>query len=139
MSNHLFPNGKQRILEGSIAILTDSIKLALIGSGYTQSDTHTWYSDLGANVISTPVAMASKTSNVPTGGVFNAASVTFPAVASGSTISGLVIYKDTGTTTTSPLIVWYDTKADSTAISVATNGGDVTVNFSTGASRVFQL
>jgi hypothetical protein len=138
LANHLYPLGKQRILEGSIAALTDTLKLAMVTSAYVESDAHQWFSDL-AGVVGTPVALASKTTGVPTGGVLNAASVTFPSVASGSTVVGLVIYKDTGVAGTSPLIAWYDTKGDSTAISIVTNGGDITINWSTGASRVFQL
>lgn len=139
MANHCMPSYLQRALEGSIAILTDTIQLALINTGYVQSDAHVYQSDLGTYIVSTPVTLASKTTTVPTGGVFNAASVTFPAVPSGNTIIGLYIFKSTGTTTTSPLIAWYDTKGDSTAINIVSNGGDITINWSTGASRVFAL
>ncbi len=139
MANHLFPNGKKHLLQGDIAILTDTIKLAMVTASYVQSDSDEWWSAASANVVGTPQALASKTTTVPTNGVFNAANVTFSAVASGSTVAGLIIYKDTGVAGTSALIAWYDTKADTTAISIVTNGGDITVSWSTGASRVFSL
>jgi hypothetical protein len=51
----------------------------------------------------------------------------FTAVAGGSTVTGLWIYKDTGTASTSPLIAWYDTNASAAAISIVTSGGNITI------------
>lgn len=133
MANKLYPLGRQRFLEGSIAWLSDTIKVTAVTSAYTQSDAHDFYDDL-AGVVVTSSALAGKTS---TTGTADANDVTYTAVAAGSTITGLVVWKDTGVAATSPLIAWYDTKADTTAISVATNGGDITVAWS--ASGLFTL
>jgi hypothetical protein len=47
-----------------------------------------------------------------------------------------VIYKDTGVSGTSPLIAYIDT---GTNFPVTPNGGDITVQWSSGASRIFKL
>jgi hypothetical protein len=104
MANALYDLGRQAFLEGSIAYLTDTIKVALVKSSYTPStSTHQFYSDLtpGTHVIGTPQTLASKTS---TNGVADAADITFTAVTAGSTISYLAIYKDTGVAGTSSVL-----------------------------------
>lgn len=136
MANALYGLGRQAFLEGSIAFLTDTIKVALVKSSYTANlSTHQYYSDLtpASNVVGTPQTLASKTSTL---GVANAATVTFSAVASGSTIAYLAIYKDTGTASTSPLIALIDT---STGLPLSTNGGDITITWDTGANKIFKL
>jgi hypothetical protein len=57
MANALYDKGRQAFLEGSIAYLTDTIKVALVTNGYTPNlSTHQFYSDLtpGSNVVGTP-------------------------------------------------------------------------------------
>ncbi len=136
MANALYDLGRQAFLEGSIAYLTDTIKVALVKNTYTpNTSTHQFYSDLtpASNVVGTSQTLASKTS---TSGVANAANITFSSVTSGSTVSYLAIYKDTGVTTTSPLIALIDT---ATGLPVATNGGDITISWDTGANKIFKL
>lgn len=125
MANHLYPIGRQKWLEGAIAWLSDTIKVVAVDSSYTQSDAHDFLDDVpgGARVV-TSGALTGKTS---TNGTADAADVTYSAVAIGSTITGLVVFKSTGSDATSPLLVWYDTKSDTTPISVATNGADITI------------
>lgn len=135
MANHLFPTGRQKFLEGSIAWLSDTIKATLVSATYVQSDAHDFFDDV-SGVIATSSALAGKTS---TSGVAGANAWTYAAVAGGSTGTGIVVWKDTGTPATSPLIAWYDTKGDTTPISVVTNGGDIIVTPSTGADKMFRL
>jgi hypothetical protein len=136
MANALYDKGRQAFLEGSIAYLTDTIKVALVTNGYTPNlSTHQFYSDLtpGSNVVGTPQTLGSKTS---TNGVANAANVTYTAVTAGSTVTYLAIYKDTGSNSTSPLIALIDT---ATGLPVSTNGGDITVSWDTGANKILKL
>jgi hypothetical protein len=136
MANTLYDLGRQAFLEGSIAYLSDTIKVALVKNTYTpNTNTHQYYSDLtpGTNVVSTPQTLINKSS---TNGVANASSVTFSTVPGGSTVSYLVIYKDTGVNSTSPLIALIDT---ATGLPVSTNGGDITVSWDTGANKIFKL
>jgi hypothetical protein len=136
MADALYDLGRQKFLEGSIAYLTDTIKVALVKSTYTPNlSTHQFYSDLtpGTNVIGTPQTLASKTS---TNGVADAADVTFTAVSAGSTVSYVAIYKDTGTASTSPLIALIDTGV---GLPVMTNGGDISVTWDNGSLKIFRL
>lgn len=76
--------------------------------------------------------MASKTT---TAGIANAAAATFSSV-SGDQSEALVIYKDTGDAATSPLIAYIDT---ATGLPITPNGADITINWDTGANKIFKL
>ncbi len=81
----------------------------------------------GAAIIATSGNLASKT---VTSGVFDAADITITAV-TGATVEAIVVYKDTGTGSTSPLICWMD-------ISTFTpNGSDATIVWN--ASGLFAI
>lgn len=131
MASTLYPIGKKAILDGGIALLTDTIKVALLDTGtVAYNAAHDFYDDVSAGVVGTPQTLASKTT---TGGVFDAADVTFTAV-SGATVEALVIYKDTGTPSTSRLIAFIDT---GTGLPATPNGGDITIAFN--ASGIFAI
>lgn len=135
MSNALYDKGRQAFLEGSIAYLTDNIKAVLVDSGaYTVNlGTHQFLSDIASGArIATSGNLASKAS---TAGVASAANVTWAAV-SGVQSEYVILYKDTGTATTSPLISFMDT---ATGLPVTPNGGDITVTWDTGANKIFKL
>lgn len=108
----------------------DTIKCALVTSSYTYSAAHTNYSQVSANVLGTPQTLASKT---VTGGVADAADPQFTGVSSG-TVHSVVIYKDTGTASTSTLICFLDT---GTGFDLVANGGTITVTFN--ASGIFKV
>ena len=132
MANTLYDKGRQNFLEGGIAILTDTIKVALVDTGtYTFSQAHEFLSDL-TGVVGTAETLGTKTS---TSGVFDAADTTFTS-ATGATVEALVIYKDTGVAGTSPLIAYIDT---ATGLPATPNGGDITVTWDSGANKIFKL
>lgn len=134
MANALYGKGKEKLLSGSINLSSDTIKVALMSSAYSPNlSTDEFYSGISANVLGTPQTLSSKTITL---GVFNAANPTFPAVTSGSTASRLVIYKDTGLSSSSPLLAMIDTL---TGFPLATNGGDITVDWDDGTSKIFSL
>lgn len=136
MANALYAKGKEKLLSSTNAISldTDTIKVALVKNDYAQNlTTDEWYSDISASVVGTPQTLASKSI---AGGVFDAADVTWAAVASGSTFEAVVIYKDTGTAGTSPLLAYIDTI---TGFPLASNGGDITVQWDNGAYKIFAL
>lgn len=138
MANALYDKGREDFLDGSIDWDTDTIKVVACDSGYTANlSTHANLSDVPAAArVATSGALTSKT---VAAGVADAADVTFLAVASGKTITQLVIYKDTGAESTSRLIARIDTNASSQAISIPTNGGDITIQWDNGANRIFKL
>ena len=135
MANLVYPLYKQQILgAGGINLTSDTIKVALVTAGYTYSAAHQYYSDItpASNVIGTPQQI---TTPSVTNGVFNGAGVTFSAV-SGSQVTQLVLYKDTGTQGTSPLIAKIDT---GTGLPVTPNGGNITITWDAGANKIFAL
>lgn len=135
MSNALYDKGRQAFLEGSIAYLTDNIKAVLVDSGaYTVNlGTHQFLSDIASGArIATSGNLAGKTS---TAGVANASAWTWAAV-TGVQSEYVILYKDTGTATTSPLISFTDT---ATGLPVTPNGGDITFTPDSGANKIFKL
>lgn len=134
MANTLFDKGRQAFLEATVAWLTDTIKLVLVSSAYAPNvATNQFLSDIpiGAQVA-TSGAFVGKTS---TAGVANATNVTLPAV-SGAQCLYIVIFKDTGVAGTSPVLVIFDT---ATNLPITPNGGDIIVQWDTGANKIFKL
>jgi hypothetical protein len=131
MSNVLYPLGKKAILDGDVDLLSDTIKAALVDTGTTAySAAHDFYNDISGAVVGTPVTLGTKST---TGGVFDAADITFTAV-SGATCEAVVIYKDTGTPSTSQLLAFIDT---ATGLPATPSGGDINVNWN--ASGIFAI
>lgn len=133
MANALYPKWKEQLLQftANNNLSAGTVKVALLTSAYTYSSANQFYSSL-SGVVGTPQTIGSKTF---TNGTFSGGNVTFTAVASGSTVSALAIYIDTGTTTTSPLVAYIDTSV--TGLPVTTNGGDITITWN--ASGIFTL
>lgn len=133
MASVIYPKAKESFLSQNPAIDmdTDTIKAALIDTGtYTYSAAHQYYSSV-SGVVGTPATLASKT---VTNGTFDAADVTFTAV-TGNSVEAIIIYKDTGSAATSPLIAYIDSA--SSGLPVTPNGGDITVSWN--ASGIFSL
>lgn len=134
MANTLYTKGKEKILRGQINFETDVIKVALVANTYIQNvTTDEFLSSVSAAVLNTDQTLAAKSI---TGGAFDASDVTWPAVTAGATTEGVVIYKDTGSAATSPLIAYIDTI---TGFPLSTNGGDITVQWDNGAYKIFSL
>lgn len=134
MANALYAKGKERILGAQINLGSANIKAALVSSAYAQNlTTDEFYTSISANVVGTPVALTTKSI---TNGVFDADNVTFATVAAGSTCEAVVLYQDTGVEATSPLLAYIDTI---TGFPLATNGGDVVIQWDNGAYKIFSL
>ena len=135
MANTLFDFARQRFLEAQINWMTDTIKVILVDTGaYTpQTAVHQYLADIPISArIAGPVTLTAKAT---TGGAADAADVTFPAV-SGASIEAIVIYRDTGTESTSPLIAFIDT---ATGLPITPNGGDIIVTWDNGTNRIFKV
>lgn len=117
MASALFNGYKVNAIKGAIAPLTDTIKCALLTSSYSPDiDNNKFFSDVNANESSGTnytaggMTMASITiteDDVNNYGVFGAANVSWPT----STIANAryaVIYKSTGSASTSPLMCVID-------------------------------
>lgn len=136
MSNALYTKGKQALLDG-VDLSADTIKIALVTNAYTPNLGTDQYFDpaISGKTVGSDQAVGGKT---VTDGVFNFSTVTWTAVAGGSTVSYFVLYKDTGTPTTSPLIACIDSTTGA-ALPITTNGGDITFTPDSGANKFLKL
>lgn len=133
MANALYDKGREKFLTGAINASADTLKCALIKDTYAPTlGSDEFFSTLSSHVVGTPQTLASKT---VTGGVLDAADVTFSAVPTAA-VKYCAIYKDTGSAATSPLIALFDTAA---GLPVSTNGGDIIIAWDPGANKIFKL
>lgn len=137
MANAIYPKAKEQLLQAGINMSTGTIKVALVDTGvYTYGAAHEFIDAGGAadaidGFIGTAQTLGTKTF---TSGTFDAADSTFTAV-TGATVEALIIYLDTGVTTTSRLIAYIDTGV--TSLPVTPNGGNITITWN--ASGIFTL
>lgn len=106
MANALYPKGKEKILDADIDLLVDTIKAVLIDTAdETYNAADEFLSDVtGAGIVATSGALTGKTT---TGGVFDADNIDIASV-SGDTVEAVIVFKDTGSSASSPLIAWFD-------------------------------
>lgn len=134
MANTIYDSARKAFLEGQLNMLTDTIKVIAVDTGaYTvNTATHQFLSDIPSGARVTPaVELVNKST---AGGAFDADDVIFPAV-TGASIETVIIYKDTGTDTTSPLILYIDT---ATGLPVTPNGGEIVLAWDNGSNRIFR-
>lgn len=135
MANALYDGGREGFLDGSINYSTGTIKAVLVDTGaYTVNlSGNKFLSDIPSGArIATSGAFTTKT---VTGGVADADDLVFSAV-SGPTVEAVVIFNDTGTTSTSRLIAYLDTI---TGFPFTPNGGNLNLAWSNGSNRIFKL
>lgn len=134
MANALYPKWKEQLLQftANNNLSAGTVKVALVDTGtYTYNSANQFYSSVSSAVVGTPQTIGTKTF---TNGVFDGADVTFTAV-TGSSVEALVLYVDTGSAATSPLVAFIDTSV--TGLPVTPNGGDISITWN--ASGIFQL
>lgn len=142
MANAVFPKAKEGFLDGSIDLDTAVIKVALVRN-YTYSSSHSTVSDVtgsGATLHATSSALSSKT---VTSGVFDAADVTFTTPSSNASNHSLLLFQSSAVTggadvasSSQRVIAWIDT---GTGIPIVPAGGDITVVWDSGSSKIFSL
>lgn len=135
MANALYDKGREGFLGGDIAWDSDNIKCVLVDAAdYTVNlTTHQFLSDVpGAGRVATSANLTTKTI---VAGVADAADVTLSAV-TGDESEAVVLYQDTGVEGTSRLIAYIDT---ATGLPVTPNGGDITIQWDSGANKIFKL
>lgn len=135
MANKLYTPFLESCLKGEIDLLTSNVKLVLVDTGaYTHDVAHQYLSDVPSGArIATSGNLANKS---VTGAVFDADDVTISAV-SGASIEAFIIYIDTGTASTSRLVLFADTV--SSGLPVTPNGGSITVTFDSGSNKIFKI
>jgi hypothetical protein len=136
MSAFLFNTARGYFLGGGIAWGTDTIDTVLVTSAYApaSSSTDANLSDVasghrvGSNTTLTTATFAS--------GIADADDTTLTAVTTGSTATAIIIFKSTGTESTSHLVCYIDTY---TGLPVLTNGGNITIAWPTSGNKIFKL
>jgi hypothetical protein len=109
----------------------DTIKVRLVRvSAYTFNQSHEFASSLPAAIV-TDVTLGTKA--LAGDGTFDAADAVFSSVPGGAAIDALVIYKDTGSAATSPLLAYID------GFSVTPNGGDITIQWQATSPFIFKI
>lgn len=140
MANQLYTKAKQSLLGGELNLSSNVVTIALIDTDvYTFSASHQFRSSVPNTAV---VATANLASKSITDGVFDAADVEFPFV-TGANCEALILYHNTGNAEAdgnrqadSNLVAYIDT---ATGLPILPNGGNITVKFSDGASKIFAL
>lgn len=127
MASIWYPAGIDALMEGSVALLTDTIKAVLVDTvDYTYSNAHDNLDDVpsGARATNGTGTLASKTSTFSSNvWTFDAADLTLSTV-SGDQSEVVIIYKDTGVESTSRLLLKLDLSS-----AVTPNGGDIVLQW----------
>lgn len=137
MANALYTKAKQGLISGLIDLDTAVIKCVLV-RGYTPSlSTHTFVSEVTGTLVGTPQTL---TSVSVADGVFDAADVTFTSVPAGAACPYILIYQASAVgggsdvaSSSQRVIALIDDAP------VTPNGGDISIVWSNGASKIFSL
>lgn len=135
MANALYGLGREAFLGGDLDWDANNIKLYLVDNGaYTVAiDTHDFADDVASGAkIATSGNFANKTKTL---GVADADDIVLSTV-SGASCESIVIWQDSGAQATSRLIAYIDT---ATGLPVTPNGGDITIQWDSGANKIFKL
>lgn len=133
MANALYSKAKEAFLNGSINMVANTVTIVLVDTGvYTFSSTHQFRNEVSNSAVISSTTLTNKTI---TNGVFDADDATFSSV-TGANCEALLIFQDTGIQTTSRLIAYIDS---ATGLPILPNGGDISVAFSSGNSKIFAL
>ena len=119
MANQLYPKGKQGFLGALIDMDTDDIRACLSRTAYNAS--HEFLSSI-TDIVATSSQLTSPTI---TDGVFDSADIVYPSVATGAAVPYIILYKNTGTPSTSRLIAHIDTAS---GLPVTPDGTNINVN-----------
>lgn len=124
----IYPKAKEQFMLGALNLSSATVSAALIKTTYVYNSTDANATTITAYQAGSSVELSSKSISVD--GVFDAADITFTAVAAGSTVNAVLIYS--GTTP----IAYIDSGV---GFPFATSGADVTVSFSNSADKIFRL
>lgn len=133
MANQVYPLAREEFLGGDLDWDAHDFKVSLLTSAYVFSTAHEDFDDL-AGVIATSANLASKTK---TDGYADADNLVITGATAGQVIRSIVLFRDTGVTSTSRLIYYADTTSTGVAINVTTDGGPVSIPWP--AAGIFRL
>lgn len=133
MSNSLYDHGRNLFATGGIDWASATLKAVLVTASYVPNLATDQFLNVisGGDIISSAVALTGLSCNA---GVCSASPIVFSGVASGAVAQFLVIYVDTGSSSTSPLIALINVGIGLPATST---GGNITCTFF--GNEVFEL
>jgi hypothetical protein len=136
VANFIYGKAKQSLLNGEFNISSDSLKVLLVTDSYVPSqNTDQFVSNISGSYIKERTSSLTNVTNIL--GVIDADDVTV-AEYSGLAFKALVIYKDSGTDSTSRLLAYIDTATGIPflGINAVTN---ITINWSNGSNKIISL
>lgn len=130
-----------------VDVIADSIKVLLVTTGYTFNPDDRFVSSAAASEISVTgytggfggsgrKTLASRTlsaDDTNDRSAFDAADVTWTALGTGATIAAAILFKELTSDALSPMIAYFD------LVDTPTNGGDITLQWSTSPSALITL
>lgn len=125
MANAFYSKGREAFATAQVNWVSDTIKVTLldVDADTPNLATDQYLSDILSGARIATATLAGKTA---TDGVLKASDVTFSAV-TGNQSEALVIWKDTGNPSTSPLLMFIDQAAS--GLPLTPNGGDAEVKW----------
>lgn len=133
MASTVYPKAKEAFLKGDLDLDGDVRCILVDLADYTYSAAHDFLDDVPSGArVAVSGALANKTM---TNGVFDADDVTLSAV-TGDPSEAIIIYRHTGTESTSNLVAFIDS---ATGLPVTPNGGNITIQWDSGANKIFAL
>jgi len=138
MADLVYDLARQSFMNGGFDLTTDTVKIMLVrtGAGHYVVNGAT---DQFVTAIASGdrIAISAQLTSVSTtAGVFDAANTLWAAVAAGAACGAFVVFKDTGTPSTSPLIAYVDSYS---GLPVTPNGSDINVSFPTDPNKILKL
>jgi hypothetical protein len=122
----VYPSAVDKFLGGDIDAGTATVK-AQLTDGYVYSAAHDTLSDVGAGTrVGTAVTV---TVDSIAGGELNIDPITFPSVATGKVVDGVVFYIDAGAGEANVLLCHIDRRADTVPLAITTNDGNIVMTW----------
>lgn len=128
------------VSSGSINWLTDTIKGQLVSGSYLPNSASHQYVDPSISSYTGSIVPQLLSGKTATNGEAYASNITFPTVPVGMVIDYLAFYKESGNTSQSQwqLVALLD-RNHITGLPLTGSGASVTINFNTGANKIFKL
>lgn len=136
MANSRYPYSSKLFATGSLSWTNDEITVMLIGtSAYNYSDAHQWRADI-PEAMEMAVGGTLVNRTVSDIGACDADDYSFGTTVYNGPVDAVVIFKDTGSRATSPLIIFND---DGTNLPMNPLAYDVNIIWSNGAYKIFRI
>lgn len=124
MSNTVYPKAKEAAWSAQVDVTSGDMRV-IFTSGGSYNSAHDNLDDVAATTNGPGYTLTGRT--VTSGDLVTTTSNVVATFTSGVTINGAHLYMWTGTSSSSRLIGWMDTQADTTPINLVATGSSVTV------------